>query len=453
MHKITLLLFISIIALFTCKPSDSKAYMASNQTNNILVDSLPILVMRSYFNNNEDISIENLRKGLNAGNIVCTSDIAERVKKALEIKGSLKVSTLNSFDLTDTSLFILTSIDSVTPSLLCTSVDKNQFFKSTSTYTLWIPDSSHIEWGKAITSYTHTGVTALTRRTGTVLNTIGNEKYLELIKSAIGNPDILHISNEVSMQTNCDYSSMKMKFATSSKHFEILELLGADIIELTGNHNLDVGTLAYETTHNWYKEHGMKTFGGGITPSEAAAPMIITLKDKKKIAWIGFNEFCPCGECADILMGANRYHAKKSQALIHELKTINKVDYIIACVQFGESDSYLPSSSQTKISKFLIDCGADVIIGSQAHQAQTFELYKNRMIFYGIGNFMFDQVHRLGVRQAFFLECYFYNGKIIQFIPRFTFMGDDRRPALANSKQRNEIEKAVYLKNYFCGKY
>jgi poly-gamma-glutamate synthesis protein (capsule biosynthesis protein) len=197
----------------------------------------------------------------------------------------------------------------------------------------------------------------------------------------------------------------------------------------------------------------MKTFGGGITPSEAEAPLIITLKDKKKIAWIGFNEFCPCGECADILMGANRYNAKKSQALIHELRTIKKVDYIIACVQFGESDSYLPSSSQTKISKFLIDSGADVIIGSQAHQPQTFEYYKNRMIFYGIGNFMFDQIHRLGVRQAFFLECYFYKGKIIQFMPRFTFMGDDRRPALANFKQKNEIEKAVYLKKYFVGKY
>jgi hypothetical protein len=249
MLKIALFLFISIIALFTCKPSDSKAYMASSQTNNILVDSIPILVMRSYFNNNEDISIENLRLGLIAGDIVCTSDIAERVRKAFDIRGSLKVSNINSFNSTDTSLFIVTSIDSVTPNLLCTSVNKNQFFKSISTYTLWIPDSSHIEWDKAITSYTHTGVTALTRRTGSVLNSIGNEKYLELIKPAIGNPDILHISNEVSMQANCDYSNMKMKFATSPKHFEILELLGADIVELTGNHNLDVGTLAYETTY------------------------------------------------------------------------------------------------------------------------------------------------------------------------------------------------------------
>ena len=66
---------------------------------------------------------------------------------------------------------------------------------------------------------------------------------------------------------------------------------------------------------------------------------------------------------------------------------------------------------------------------------------------------MFDQIHRTGVRQAYFLECYFYNGKIIQFIPRFTFMGDDRRPTLANSEQKKVIEKAIYLTDYFMGKY
>ncbi len=453
MQRIALLLVILTITLFTCKPSDSKAYIESNKSIRVLNDSIPVLIMRSYFNKNEDISTEELREGLSLGKILCTSDIADRVKKELNIQVSLKVSTLSAFNSIDTSLYIVTSIDSVIPNLLCTSLNKKEFFKNISTYQLWIPDSSHHEWDNTITSYTHTGVTALTRRTGSVINSIGCEKYIELIKPAIGNPDILHISNEVSMQTNCDYASMKMKFATCKEHFKILELLGVEIVELTGNHNLDVGLQAYETTFNWYKEHRMKTFGGGLSPSEAEEPLIITLKDKKKIAWIGFNEFCPCAECADKTMGANRYDALKSKNLISDLKTKYKVDFIIACVQFGESDSYLPSSTQKKISKSLIDNGADVIIGSQAHQPQTFEFYKNRMIFYGIGNFMFDQIHRIGVRQAYFLECYFYNGKIIQYIPRFTYMGDDRRPALATPEQKKVIEKAIFLKDYFSGKY
>ena len=90
---------------------------------------------------------------------------------------------------------------------------------------------------------------------------------------------------------------------------------------------------------------------------------------------------------------------------------------------------HMPTGANATLELYqkLIDFGADVILGSQAHQAQEIALYKGKVIFYGLGNFMFDQIHRLGVRQAFFLEGYFYNGKIIQFQPVYTFMNKDRQ--------------------------
>ena len=39
----------------------------------------------------------------------------------------------------------------------------------------------------------------------------------------------------------------------------------------------------------------------------------------------------------------------------------------------------------------LIDAGADVIIGHHPHTIQTVELYKEKPIYYSIGNFIFDQ--------------------------------------------------------------
>jgi hypothetical protein len=436
--------------LLACAPAESKVADKSANQVKLETDSIPVIILRSYFNSNENISLSQLQDGLNSGRIACTADVQTKLKTKMRLSDSLKTTTLRDFPLADTSLYLVTSIDSVTPSLLMTSLNEVHFLRDRNHYPLWIPDNSKRDWQKAITSYTHTGVTALTRRTGSVLNTMGTQKYLELIQPVLGNPEILHVSNEVSMQPSCDYASMKMKFATSKEHFEILNLLGADVVELTGNHNLDVGADPYVASMQWYKDHGMKTFGGGLSPEEAAAPLIMTLKDGKKIAWIGFNEFCPCGECADTKMGANRYDDSKASAAIKALRS--DVDYILACVQFGETDSYTPSPTQKRISKFLIDSGVDVVIGSQAHQPQTFEFYHGKMIFYGIGNFMFDQIHRLGVRQAYFLECYIYNGKIIQFIPQFTYMGDDRRPAPASAEQAHIIKKSVYLPGFFQGK-
>jgi poly-gamma-glutamate capsule biosynthesis protein CapA/YwtB (metallophosphatase superfamily) len=236
---------------------------------------------------------------------------------------------------------------------------------------------------------------------------------------------------------------MKMKFATKTEHFELFNRLKVTIVELTGNHNLDVGQQPYLNSLKWYKDHNMKYFGGGASPAEANKPLIIELKDNRKIAWIGFNEFCPLGECADKKMGANRYVETKAKKLIDSLKNEVKVDYILANVQFGEVDSYSPTSNQKKISQKLIDFGANVVLGSQAHQAQEIALYKGKIIFYGLGNFMFDQIHRIGVRQAFFLECYFYKGKIIQFQPVYTFMNKDRQPTPANDSEKLEIQKAI----------
>jgi poly-gamma-glutamate synthesis protein (capsule biosynthesis protein) len=241
---------------------------------------------------------------------------------------------------------------------------------------------------------------------------------------------------------------MKMKFATRANHFEIIKRLRANIIELTGNHNLDVGSEPYLNSLKWYENNGMSYFGGGRSPSEANRPLVKTLKDCKKVAWIGFNELCPCGECADKGMGANRYQPEKAKKLIDSLRK-DGVSYITACVQFGETDSYSPTSTQKTICKYIIDCGADVILGSQAHQAQEIALYKDKVIFYGLGNFLFDQIHRIGVRQAFFLKCYFYRGRIIQFQPVYTFMNTERQPSIASPNEKFEIQKSILKKNNF----
>jgi poly-gamma-glutamate capsule biosynthesis protein CapA/YwtB (metallophosphatase superfamily) len=85
-----------------------------------------------------------------------------------------------------------------------------------------------------------------------------------------------------------------------------------------------------------------------------------------------------------------------------------------------------------------------MIYGSQAHQIQQVVFYKNKPIYYGLGNFLFDQIHRIGVRQAFFLQNYFYRGKLIATKPVFTFMAATRQPSIATEAQEWAMKKLVY---------
>ncbi len=435
-----------IISLSNQSKTDKESRNGKNQIN----DSIPLLLMGSYLNLSETISLDSLKIGLENGKIVCTNDIKSSVKERLKLTGEPKTINLNKFNFKSSNDLIITTLDSVDQRFLCVNLNNTNFFKTPKSYPLWIKyDKGDFSFEKEITSYTHTGVTALTRGSGRTLDTKGIDFYLQNILSYFKNPEIVHISNEVSYQDTCFYESMKMRFATKKKHFEIFNKLGVDIVELTGNHNLDVGEEPYMKSLKWYKENGMNYFGGGASPSEANKPLIRELKDKHKIAWIGFNELCPCSECADTKMGSNRYSEVKAKRLIDSLKNQAKVDYILACVQYGEVDSYSPTTNQKKICQKLIDFGADVVIGSQAHQAQEIAMYKGKTIFYGLGNFMFDQIHRLGVRQAFFLECYFYKGKIIQFQPIYTFMNQERQPTPATKTEKLEIQKAILKESNF----
>ena len=445
-------LFVAIgITAFISISSKSETFaQTSKDSKNLANDSIPLIVMGSYLNLSEEISLDSLKIRLENGSVSCTKDITKLLQDKLKLSKEPKAIQLGKFNFKSRKDLVITTLDSVDQRFLAKKLNGINFFKESTKYPLWVNyDSDDFDFQKEITSYTHTGVTALTRRTGTVLDAKGIDFYLANILPFFKNRELVHISNEVSNQDSCVYETMKMKFATRTEHFDIFNRLKVNIVELTGNHNLDVGEKPYLNALQWYKDHKMNYFGGGVSPAEANKPLIIELKDKRKIAWIGFNELCPCGECADKKMGSNRYVEAKAKKMIDSLKNQVKVDYILACVQYGEVDSYSPTLNQKKICQKLIDFGADVIIGSQAHQAQEIALYKGKPIFYGLGNFMFDQIHRVGVRQAFFLECYFYKGKIIQFQPVYTFMNEQRQPTPANETDKYEIQKVVLKESNF----
>jgi poly-gamma-glutamate capsule biosynthesis protein CapA/YwtB (metallophosphatase superfamily) len=101
------------------------------------------------------------------------------------------------------------------------------------------------------------------------------------------------------------------------------------------------------------------------------------------------------------------------------------VDVIIVDLQFQECYSYPPGdviypicykpiSNQASTFRKAIDFGADIVIGTQAHQPQTYELYGDGVIFYGLGNLFFDQSMWIGTRQGMILTHYFIDGQLIQ---------------------------------------
>lgn len=81
-----------------------------------------------------------------------------------------------------------------------------------------------------------------------------------------------------------------------------------------------------------------------------------------------------------------------SKTIIDLVKKYNPaVDWLIVSVHWG--NEYLPQAEKWRVNLAhqLVDAGVDIIHGHHPHVWQSYEIYKDKLIFYSFGNFIFDQ--------------------------------------------------------------
>lgn len=404
-----------------------------------------MLVVTGYSAARDAIASSELAQGYCSGAIGVLEPVRAAADARFRCTGTA-VRALRDFLPNAKTKLLVTDLDHATSQLKALAVDGVSFFARPAEYPL-VLDTPRPDYRAHVTHFIMTGVTAITRATGTACEQHGITWLTQNLRSAFEGADYVHISNEVSIKADCTYPAKgTYQFCTKEGDFQALLDLHANLIELTGNHNRDFGDEPFRRTMDWYKAHGMRTFGGGLTPELANEPVVVPLADGKQLGIIGFNEQCPLKECAKKPneVGANAWDATKAKAAIARMRGELHADIIIVTVQFREWDSPEPTAAQTTISHELIDDGADLVYGSQAHQLQVVEFYQGKPIFHGLGNLLFDQIHRLGVRQAFFLHHYFFHGRLVQSVPVFTFMSDERQPTLATPDQAAAMRDIIF---------
>jgi poly-gamma-glutamate synthesis protein (capsule biosynthesis protein) len=293
------------------------------------------------------------------------------------------------------------------------------------------------------------GVVAIARSLAARMNQVGDYAYpAKEIGSFLADADLTHVSNEVSFVNGCtNYGGMR--FCSRPEYIETLEESGVDIVELTGNHNNDFGSEYNKKTIETYTSLGMRYFGGGLN-SEDASKVLYEEVNGSTIAFVGYNYYDTMLGTLALAgadrAGANSYSVEKLKADIAEAN--EKADVVVVTFQFQECWSYPATDviyppcyrpivvpDQEGVFKQAIDFGADIVVGTQAHQPQTYELYGDGVIFYGLGNLYFDQINWIGTRQGLVLSHYFYDGQYIQTKITPILMGNDFVPRIANEEQ------------------
>ena len=302
-----------------------------------------------------------------------------------------------------------------------------------------------------LTTVVMTGVTALVRATAFTMELKGVTYPGERVRDVLREADIAHISNEIPFFTGCTFpkpNQAMLVFCSDPKYIDLLTDIGADVIELTGNHFADRGAAGMRETIQIYQEHGLPYFGGGLDLQDALEPALFEVNGNK-IAFIGCNkpdvgrfptatEFQPGAAPCDFEYLAGKIGQLRAQGYV-----------VISTFQWNESYDSRPSPQQMRDFRLMADSGASIVSGSQAHYAQMMEFHESAFIHYGLGNLFFDQMGDQdwmprGIRREFIDRYVIYNGRLISVELITAMLEDYSRPRLMT-----EQERVGFLQEYF----
>ncbi len=265
-----------------------------------------------------------------------------------------------------------------------------------------------------LTRLAMTGVTALVRATAHQMEVQGINFPAGEVGPLLAAADVTHISNEIPFVSDCPFPdpvSPSLVFCSRDGYLELLETVGADVIELTGNHANDYGPANFLHTLDLYRAAGMVTYGGGATLPEAGQPAIVE-DHGNRLAFVGCNPVGPVGGFATVdRAGMNPCDYEQMARQIEELKAAGH--FVVATFQYFEHYEYRPTAQMIADFGRMAAAGADIVSGSQAHVPHGFALVGNSFIHYGVGNLFFDQMDRLDTRQMFIDLYAIYDGRLI----------------------------------------
>ncbi|NIS80847.1 MAG: hypothetical protein GTO14_11705 [Anaerolineales bacterium] len=291
-----------------------------------------------------------------------------------------------------------------------------------------------------------TGVTALTRGTAYRMDLHGATYPGEKIGDWLREADWTHVSNEVSFSESCpppDPYTAELRFCSAPSHLALLEHVGVDLVELTGNHVLDWGAEAFLFTLDLYTARDWKTFGGGADLKKALLPAIVE-HNGNRLAFLGCNAAGPQRAWAtDESPGATPCDEDQ---LFREVSRLRDEGYLVVFTyQWAEGAALMPA--QREAFRAVVDAGAVIVSGSQAHQPMGFEFYEAGLIHYGLGNLFFDQMQRLELRQEFIDRHVFYEGRHISTELLTALLVDYSQPRPMTSDERLVFLQGMFSKS------
>ena len=244
--------------------------------------------------------------------------------------------------------------------------------------------------------------------------------------------------------TGCVYT---YQLVGSPSNADAMARAGFDVMSVATNHIKDCGLMKAWCDYSFFdtlanlRRVDILPVGAGANLAEAIQPVVVevngirfgfvSLGDSKLSVTVFAGEDSP---------GIAELTEENLKSAIEATQLIS--DVVIALPHWGSEDNFVPNWIQREQAQQLVAAGADMVVGNHTHVVQALQEINGIPVFYGLGNFVFDQGLRHN-RQGVILLVKFKGTHYIGYELIPTHVDPDGRVHIADPKEAAEILEVI----------
>ena len=218
----------------------------------------------------------------------------------------------------------------------------------------------------------------------------GNIGYpFEFIKDSLAKAEVVFVNLESQLsdqQGETQHPKYNLIFCGPPVGALSLKQAGVSVVSTANNHAFDYGQRALQETIQYLDSAGVASVGTTIDSGRVSVPVVVE-HSGIRVGFLAYTQFMnfPGSWVGHVAL----YEQRRVEEDIQALRA--KVDFVVVSYHGGGEYIDQPPANVRRDFRAIADAGADVVLGHHPHYVQGIEQYKNTLLFYSLGNFVFYQ--------------------------------------------------------------
>ena len=242
-----------------------------------------------------------------------------------------------------------------------------------------------------------------------ILDEPNPQDYFTLLDGALADADLVvgHVEVPYARPERAQVQDVRVPAPPANpENLSALADAGFDVVTLAANLVFDCGPNGVADTISTLRQHGILTVGAGANIREARQPAYVR-RHGRSFGFLAYNCVGPTQSwaseekagCAYVFVPSEGENPLEVEGLTFgdcvklmqdDVRAARRhVDVLSVSLHKGQVHRpVVVAEYERLLSRAAIDAGADIVIGHHAHILRGVEIYKNRPIFHGLGNFV-----------------------------------------------------------------